>query len=94
MAPIIFRINPFLAICITVIRFDPKIIALGGVATGSIKAMEALIVAGIIKSKGFTSTLTESPASTGKSISVVAVLDVNSVKNVIPKAIIKIMIIG
>ena len=60
--------------------------ALGGVATGSIKASEAAKVAGNISRRGFTFILTAMPASMGKNISVVAVLDVNSVRKDIIKA--------
>jgi len=57
------------------------------VATGSIKAIEALIVAGNISKSGFISIETASPANMGRAISVVAVLEVSSVKKVMLKAI-------
>ena len=74
--------------------FVPKIIAFGGVATGSINAIEADIVAGSMNNNGFISVDTDNPARTGRSISIVAVLEVNSVRKVIVKAIIAIIKIG
>ena len=65
------------------IRFDPKTIALGGVATGNIKAIDALIVAGSMINNGCMPILIDNPAKMGNIISIVAVLDVSSVKNVI-----------
>jgi hypothetical protein len=56
--------------------------ALGGVATGIIKAQEAESVAGIMSISGFVFMATATDASIGKIISVVAVLEVNSVKKV------------
>jgi hypothetical protein len=44
----VFSINPVLTISIIRIRFVPKMMAFGGVATGNINAMEAARVAGII----------------------------------------------
>ncbi len=81
-----FNKNPVFAICITFIRFVPKTIAFGGVATGNIKAKEAANVAGNINKSGLTSILTEMPANIGRNISVVAVFEVNSVKSDIIKA--------
>lgn len=72
----------------------PKTTAFGGVATGSINASDAAKVAGSINNKGFNSILIAIPASIGKSISVVAVLDVSSVKNDINRATIKIIAKG
>ena len=46
--------KPVLAISAILIRPLPKMIALGGVAMGSMKAQEAEMVAGIIISKGFS----------------------------------------
>ena len=94
MAPIIFRIKPVLAISIIINLPVPKIIAFGGVATGSIKAMEADRVAGSMNNSGLTSADTDMPASIGRIISVVAVLEVSSVRNVIVNEIVKIMING
>ena len=59
--------------------------AFGAVAEGNIKAREAEIVAGSIKSNGFTSMLMAKPANTGKKVSTVATLEVNSVRNVMSK---------
>ena len=81
--------RPVVAICLTETSPVPKIIALGGVATGSIKAIEADIVAGIMSINGLIPVLMAIPAKIGRTISVVAVLEVSSVKNVITKQIIK-----
>ena len=94
ITPIMFKIRPVFAISIIFILLVPKIIAFGGVATGSIKAKEADRVAGNIKNKGLISVVIEMPAKTGKIISVVAVFEVSSVKKVIIKAIIAIINIG
>ena len=56
--------------------------ALGGVATGIMKAQEAERVAGIINSRGLAFMATATEARMGRIISVVAVLDVNSVRKV------------
>jgi hypothetical protein len=58
---------------------EPKTTALGGVATGSMKAQDAAIVAEIINRNGCTSILIAIGANIGKSIAVVARLDVISV---------------
>ena len=55
--------------------------ALGGVATGSIKAREALTVAAITNKNGCTLIATATPATTGMIMAAVAVFEVNSVKN-------------
>ncbi len=68
IAPIRFKINPVDAISLTFILFEPKIIAFGGVATGNIKAMEALRVAGNISNSGCIPVLTERPAKIGRTI--------------------------
>ncbi len=94
ITPIRFKTNPFRAISITLNLPEPKTMALGGVATGSINSIEADRVAGSIKSKGLISMETDNPARIGSNISVVAVLDVNSVKNVIIKQIVAMMMIG
>ena len=80
--PKMFNNRPVLAISAMRSRLVPKIMALGGVATGIIKAQEAESVAGTIRSKGLIFIATATPARIGKTISVVAVLDVSSVKNV------------
>ena len=53
--------------------------ALGGVATGSIKAQEADIVAGIISNSGEMSRAVDVPARIGMNRVIVATLDVSSV---------------
>jgi hypothetical protein len=68
--------------------------ALGGVATGSIKAMEADIVAGIINKRGFRLRAKAVPFIIGNNAAVVAVLDVNSVKKVNRRQIMKTIIKG
>jgi hypothetical protein len=69
-------------------------IALGGVATGSINASEAANVAGIINSRGLTWIVTARPARMGRIISVVAVLDVNSVSKDIMVTITEVRTMG
>ena len=87
------RNMPTRAISEILIRPLPNTIALGGVATGIINAQDAEIVAGIISNRGLVSIAIATDANIGRTISVVAVFDVSSVKNVIPKQIIIIMII-
>ena len=84
---------PTLAISEIFIRPLPNTIALGGVATGIINAQDADIVAGIISNKGLVSMAMATDANIGSIISVVAVFDVSSVKNVRPKQIITIITI-
>lgn len=93
-APIRFSKKPVLAISIIVIRLVPKIIALGGVAAGIMNAIEADKVAGTINNKGWMCVAIAIPANTGSIISVIAVLEVNSVKNVTRRQIIKMITIG
>ena len=50
--PIKFNPTPTFAICGIVTQPEPNIIAFGGVATGSIKAQDADMVAGIISKNG------------------------------------------
>ena len=85
---------PFLAISTIRKRPVPKIIAFGGVATGSIKANDPEMVAGSISSNGLTSILMANPAKIGRKVSTVAVLDVTSVKNVIRIQTLRISRIG
>ena len=59
-------------------------IAFGGVATGSINAHDAAIVAGIIISKGFVLIALEKPAITGRITWADAVLEANSVNIATP----------
>ncbi|KKQ38411.1 MAG: Pseudouridine synthase [Candidatus Moranbacteria bacterium GW2011_GWF2_37_7] len=77
-----FKIKPVLAICLIVTFPELNTIALGGVATGSINANDADKVAGIINSNGLMFIATAIAASIGSKVCVVAVFDVNSVKNV------------
>ena len=86
--------TPTLAISAILIRPLPKTIALGGVATGIIKAQDAESVAGIINNIGFVFMAKATDAKIGRIISVVAVLDVNSVKKVRPKQMMRIITIG
>ncbi len=62
------------------IRLVPKIMALGGVAVGNIKAREEARVAGIINSRGLFPLLMARLAKTGSSIWVEATLEVSSVR--------------
>ena len=78
--PSTFKRKPALAICGTLIKPDPKTIAFGGVATGSIKAHEAANVAPTISKYGCTPSITAVGANIGRSMAVVAKLDVISVK--------------
>lgn len=89
-----FRARPELDISRTFNLLVPKIMALGAVAEGNINAKEADMVAGSIKSSGFTSILMARPAKTGKKVSTVATFDVSSVRKVINKETDKIMIKG
>ena len=82
-APTRFIANPGAAICLTDTSPVPKMMALGGVATGSIKAIEADKVAGIISITGLIPVVIAIPARIGSTISVVAVFEVSSVKKVI-----------
>ena len=59
---------------------DPKTTALGGVATGSMKAHDAATVAETIKMKGCTLIARAIGAKMGRSIEVVARLEVISVR--------------
>ena len=80
--PIRFRVIPARIISPIFTSPVPKTIAFGGVATGSMNAHEADSVAGIIKRSGSIPIAVPSDPSTGRTISVVAVFDVSSVKNV------------
>ena len=85
--PMRFKTKPVLAIWMTVILLLPKIVAFGGVATGSIKANDPAMVTGSINNSGLVSLLTASPSRIGNRVSTVAVLEVISVKKVIKKQI-------
>ena len=92
--PIKLIANPALAISPILMRPLPKMMALGGVATGIIKAQDAEKVAGIINNNGLICMAIPTDARMGRIISVVAVLDFNSVKNVILVQIMTIIMIG
>lgn len=79
--PSIFSKNPVRTIVAILIRLVPKIMALGGVAVGNIKASEEARVAGIIRSSGLLTLLMARLAKTGSSIWVEATLEVSSVRN-------------
>ena len=93
-APIRFNQKPVRAISKIVTRLVPKMIAFGGVPAGSIKAIDADNVAGSINNNGCVCVAIAIPDNTGNIISVVAVLDVNSVRNVTKRLIINIITIG
>jgi hypothetical protein len=88
------RAKPVLAISKILILPPAKIIVLGGVATGSINAIEADIVAVNIRSRGFIPIATDTEATIGRIVCVKAVLEVSSVKNVTNVAVIIITRIG
>jgi len=71
-----------------------KIIVFGGVATGSINAIEEDNVAVIINNKGLSPIATDTDAIIGSIICVVAVLDVSSVKKFIVSAVRRTIITG
>ena len=70
-------------------RSEPNTMALGAVATGNIKAQLALMVAGIMIFNGSMSMATAADINTGIKMAVVAVLLVNSVRNVMTKQILQ-----
>lgn len=86
--------KPVFAISPIVTLPEENTIALGGVATGSIKAMDAEMVAGIISRRGSSFSATAVPIMIGSSAAVVAVLEVNSVKKVTIRHIIKTITTG
>ena len=86
--------TPTLAISAILIRPLPKTMALGGVATGIIKAQDAESVAGIISNSGLAFMAKATDANMGRIISVVAVLDVSSVKKVKPVQMMEVIRIG
>ncbi len=89
-----FNIKPTLAMSIILILWVPKTMALGGVATGNMKAKEQERVPGIIKKRGFRWIEIARAAKTGRRISAVAVLEVSSVKKVMNKQTIVTINIG
>ena len=76
----IFMKNPFFTMSSIFKYPDPKTTALGGVATGSIKAQEAAKVAPTNKKYGCTPTAVANDTNTGNNMAVVAKFDVISVK--------------
>ena len=86
-APIRFKARPSRAICLTVSKFEPKIIAFGPVATGYIKAKLALMAAGTINSWWSISAWVAAAAKIGINRLLVAVLLVTSVRKVTAKQI-------
>ena len=76
-----FNRIPARAICGTVTMPEPNTIALGGVATGIMKAQLAANAAGTAKSSGLCPMQSPSEATTGKNTAAVAVLLVSSVRN-------------
>ena len=68
-----------------------KVMTLGGVATGNIKAQEALMAAGIINKAGSVPAPIAAAAKIGISSVVVAMLLVTSVKKVTAKQIVAII---
>ena len=89
-----FNAKPALIISGMVILPDPKTIALGGVATGSMNAQLAANTTGIVKATGATPIATATAPTTGKNVDVVATLDVISVKNIIKVATANIRTMG
>ena len=83
ITPIMFSSIPAFAISDIFKHRVLKTIAFGGVAIGSIKAKEHDSVAGIMRISGLIFKETDKPASIGNTIIAVAVLEVNSVRNVI-----------
>ena len=77
---IIFIYNPAFIICFRLIFPEPNTIALGGVATGSIKAQEHAMVAPANRPIRFSSWFEPNAIRTGSIILAVAVFEVISVK--------------
>ena len=73
---------------------EPNTIALGGVATGSMKAQLAAKTTGMVKAIGAMSKATATAPTTGKNVEVVATFDVISVKKIIKAATASINTIG
>src|SRR5690554_2252743 len=80
-----FRRNPVLIISIIFRYPEPKTTALGGVATGNIKAHDAANAAPNKNPNGWTSMVKAIGARMGRIIDVVAVLEVISVRKLINK---------
>ena len=73
---------------------EPKTMALGGVATGNMKAQLAAKTTGIVRATGAMPKATATAPTTGRKVEVVATFDVISVKNIIRVATAKIKTMG
>jgi len=62
---------------------EPKTIAFGGVATGSIKAQLAAKATAAVTNNGSKFDWMAIAATTGRKVAVVAILEVNSVRKII-----------
>ena len=82
-----FRAIPALIILGILNKPEPNTMALGGVATGNIKAQLAAKVIGAAKITGFIPISIAIAPMTGKKVAVVAMLLVNSVRKIIIMAI-------
>ena len=78
-----FNATPVRAMSTMRNRCVPKTIAFGGVATGNMNAHDAVIVTGIMRNSGLRPSAVDMAAMMGSITCVVAVFDVNSVRNVI-----------
>src|SRR5690606_36679454 len=83
-APIMLSHRPARAICAMVIRPLAEAMALGGVATGSMKAQLAAIASGTANTVGGRPRLTAIAAANGRKVAALAVLLVISVRKIIP----------
>lgn len=92
--PINSRSIPVFIISITVMRPVPKMMALGGVATGIRNAKELASVAGTISIKGFLPIDVPRAASIGNTICEVAVFEVSSVRPATTALIDAMVIVG
>ena len=92
--PIIFSAKPAFIISGIVSLPEPKTIALGGVATGSMNAQLAARTTGIVRATGAISSATATAPTTGKNVEVVATLEVISVRKIIKVATANINTIG
>ncbi len=81
--PMMFSAMPARTIFGIVRSPDPKTIALGGVATGNMKAQLAANVTGTVSTIGSMPDLYAMAAMTGRKVAVVAILLVNSVRKTI-----------
>ena len=77
------RTIPARIICGTLINSEPNTIALGGVATGNMKAQLAAMAMAAVRSIGLNPNCVAIMATIGRKVAVVARLEVSSVKNII-----------